>query len=128
MVWALWAQAGGGGGNTGYARDTLRSPRDACTPCAAVVQVPREPDGVTWMGTEYFATADEGDLHGGSRGFTIFSKNSDIVYSSASELDHLAARIGHYPEGSEFHTGDTHNVDRSRQLDRKPRADRREYS
>ena len=70
-----------------------------------VAQVPREPDGVTWMGTEYFATADEGDLHGGSRGFTIFSRNGDIVYSSASELDHLAARIGHYPEGRSGNKG-----------------------
>lgn len=25
--------------------------------------VVREPDGVTWIGTEYFATADEGDLN-----------------------------------------------------------------
>ena len=70
-----------------------------------VAQVAREPDGVTWMGTEYFATADEGDLHGGSRGFTIFSRNGDIVYSSASELDHLAARIGHYPEGRSGNKG-----------------------
>ena len=60
---------------------------------------------MTWMGTEYFATADEGDLHGGSRGFTIFSRNGDIVFSSASELDHLAARIGHYPEGRSGNKG-----------------------
>jgi len=76
-----------------------------CTPLVPVAQVPREPDGVTWMGTEYFATADEGDLHGGSRGFTIFSRNGDIVYSSGSELDHLAARIGHYPEGRSGNKG-----------------------
>ena len=76
-----------------------------CPRLVPVAQVPREPDGVTWMGTEYFATADEGDLHGGSRGFTIFSRNGDIVYSSGSDLDHLAARIGHYPEGRSGNKG-----------------------
>ncbi|GFH51752.1 esterase-like activity of phytase family protein [Chaetoceros tenuissimus] len=33
--------------------------------------VPREPDGVVFMNPNYFATADEGDMDGGSRGFTI---------------------------------------------------------
>jgi hypothetical protein len=27
------------------------------------VTVPREPDGITWIGTEYIATADEGRLY-----------------------------------------------------------------
>lgn len=78
---------------------------DVILQTSSLASVPREPDGVTWMGTEYFATADEGDLHGGSRGFTIFSRNGDIVYSSGSELDHLAARIGHYPEGRSGNKG-----------------------
>ena len=34
---------------------------------------PREPDGVAWISTGSLVTADEGDLDGGSRGFTIFS-------------------------------------------------------
>jgi hypothetical protein len=47
----------------------------------------------------YFATADEGDLKGGSRGFTIFnSTDLKVVYSSGNELEHLVARIGHYNE------------------------------
>lgn len=38
-------------------------------------------------------------LHsGGSRGFTIFSKQGQIVFTSGSDLDLLAARLGHYPE------------------------------
>jgi len=41
--------------------------------------VPREPDGVTWIGTEYFATANEGDWEGGSRGFTIFHKTGVVI-------------------------------------------------
>ncbi len=60
--------------------------------------VVREPDGVAWIGTEYFATADEGDLDGGSRGFTIFNKDGDIVWTSGNTLDHMAVRFGHYPD------------------------------
>lgn len=41
-----------------------------------LVDVLREPDGVTWVGNELFATADEGDLDGGSRGWTVF--DSDV--------------------------------------------------
>lgn len=58
----------------------------------------REPDAVAWIGTEYFATADEGDLDGGSRTFTIFDVEGNVVYSSASELDDWVVRIGQYPE------------------------------
>ena len=60
--------------------------------------VPREPDGVTWISTELFATADEGDYLGGSRGFTIFNTGGDVVFTSGNSLDHLAARYGHYPD------------------------------
>jgi hypothetical protein len=60
--------------------------------------VPREPDGITWLDNDYFATADEGDLYGGSRGFTVFHKDGSVVYSSGNELEHLAASVGHYPE------------------------------
>eukprot|EP00928_Gymnodinium_smaydae_P044352 TRINITY_DN2958_c0_g1_i1.p1 TRINITY_DN2958_c0_g1~~TRINITY_DN2958_c0_g1_i1.p1 ORF type:complete len:884 (+),score=132.69 TRINITY_DN2958_c0_g1_i1:137-2653(+) len=61
--------------------------------------LPREPDGVTWIGNDYFATADEGDMDGGSRGFTIFNKtDGQVVYSSGHLLEHLSARLGHYPE------------------------------
>ena len=61
--------------------------------------VPREPDGVTFMGNDYFVTADEGDLDGGSRGFTIFHTDSgEIAYTSGSFMDHMSAAVGHYPE------------------------------
>jgi hypothetical protein len=39
---------------------------------SSLQDVLREPDGVIWIGTELFATADEGDLDGGSRGWTVF--------------------------------------------------------
>lgn len=60
--------------------------------------VPREPDGLVWLGTDLVATADEGDLDGGSRGWTVFNTAGDVVYTSGNRLDHVAARLGHYPE------------------------------
>lgn len=58
----------------------------------------REPDGVTWLSTEYFVTADEGDLDGGSRGFTVFNTQGQVVYAAGNSLDHMTARLGHYPD------------------------------
>jgi hypothetical protein len=60
--------------------------------------VPREPDGVTWLSTEYFVTADEGDMLGGSRGFTVFDTAGNVVYAAGNQLEHLTARMGHYPD------------------------------
>jgi len=67
--------------------------------------VPREPDGVSWINNEYFVTADEGDLDGGSRGFTVFNTAGEVVYGSGNELDHLTARLGHYPDGRSENKG-----------------------
>lgn len=58
----------------------------------------REPDGVSWINTEYFATANEGDLNGGSRGFTVFNTKGEVVWDSASELEDIAIRLGHYQD------------------------------
>jgi DNA-binding beta-propeller fold protein YncE len=58
----------------------------------------REPDGVTWTTNYTLATADEGDLDGGSRGFTIFTKYGKVLFSSGNTVEHLVTRIGHYPE------------------------------
>ncbi len=64
----------------------------------------REPDGVTWIGNDYFATANEGDLDGGSRGFTIFKADGSVVFESGS-LDHIAIRHGHYPDARSGNKG-----------------------
>jgi hypothetical protein len=64
----------------------------------ALAAVPREPDGVAWISQIAFATADEGDLDGGSRGFTNWSVLGLPTYGAGNSLDHLAARVGHYPE------------------------------
>ncbi|MET0066332.1 MAG: esterase-like activity of phytase family protein [Candidatus Thiodiazotropha sp.] len=67
--------------------------------------VPREPDGVAWINDDYFATADEGDLDGGSRGFTIFNTQGEAVWGSASFIDHMAVRIGQYPDSRSGNKG-----------------------
>ncbi|SMF08748.1 Uncharacterized conserved protein [Alteromonadaceae bacterium Bs31] len=68
-------------------------------------EVLREPDGVAWINTEYFATADEGDLDGGSRGFTIFNTAGDAVWNSGASLDHMAVKFGQYPDGRSGNKG-----------------------
>ena len=67
--------------------------------------IPREPDGVAWLSDGFFATADEGDLFGGSRGFTLFNNRGGVVFSSGNTLDHHAVRLGHYPDGRSKNKG-----------------------
>ena len=55
----------------------------------------REPDGVTWISKTRFATANEGDLSGGSRGFTIFNSDGTVAYDAGMDLEYRLARIGH---------------------------------
>mgnify|MGYP003634142917 CR=1 FL=1 len=67
-----------------------------------IAAVPREPDAVTWVtlgdGNYRIATANEGDLFGGSRGFTIFDRYGNVEFDSGSEFEVLAVSVGHYPE------------------------------
>ncbi|MET3661553.1 esterase-like activity of phytase family protein [Aquamicrobium ahrensii] len=58
----------------------------------------REPDAVKWLDNDRLVTANEGDYKGGARGFTIFSKKGEVLYESGSAFEHVAARLGHYPE------------------------------
>jgi hypothetical protein len=64
--------------------------------------IPREPDAVTWIPAGRagyaIATANEGDLFGGSRGFSIFAPNGSVLFDSGNELEHIAVMHGHYPE------------------------------
>ena len=60
--------------------------------------IPREPDGVKWIDADHFATSNEGDWKGGSRGFTIWKKDGTVVYDSGNSLEHAVIEIGHYPE------------------------------
>lgn len=56
----------------------------------------REPDGVTWISNTRFAIANEGDLNGGSRSFSLMNTSGVLEYDSGNTLDHLAVRLGHY--------------------------------
>ncbi|MDD8021856.1 MAG: esterase-like activity of phytase family protein [Paracoccaceae bacterium] len=60
--------------------------------------VAREPDEVRWIDADHFATANEGDWKGGSRGWTIFNKDGTIVYDSGMSFERAVAEIGHFPD------------------------------
>ncbi len=62
------------------------------------ITVPREPDSITWIDDTHFAMANEGDMDGGSRGWTIFSQDGDVVYESGVSFEHAIISLGHYPE------------------------------
>ena len=77
----------------------------------------REPDGVQWIDDDHFAIANEGDMDGGSRGWTIFAKDGTEVYESGTSFEQALIEAGHYPdkrsdakgvepEGMEFATFD----------------------
>ncbi len=61
-------------------------------------EVKREPDAVAWISPFRLVTADEGDLDGGSRGFTIFGRDGEVRFNAGNALEHLVTRVGHYPE------------------------------
>ncbi|MEO1452219.1 MAG: esterase-like activity of phytase family protein [Pseudomonadota bacterium] len=67
--------------------------------------VVREPDAVKWLDDDHFVTANEGDMDGGSRGFTIFNKDGSVVYESGLSFEYAVAEIGHYPEGRSGNKG-----------------------
>ena len=60
--------------------------------------VVREPDAVKWIDADHFATANEGDMDGGSRGWTIFNQDGTVVFESGMSFEHALIEIGHYPE------------------------------
>ena len=70
-----------------------------------LTDVPREPDAVAWVGPYAFATANEGDFLGGSRGFSIFGVGGRIRFDSGVEFEELAVRHGHYPENRSENKG-----------------------
>jgi len=66
--------------------------------------VPREPDAIAWV-DGLIGTANEGDLFGGSRGFSLFNRTGQLVYDSGAAYEELAVRYGHYPEGRSENKG-----------------------
>lgn len=74
--------------------------------------VPREPDGLSWVSNRIFASANEGDLNGGSRGFTLFDRRGRVVFESGSSFEHEIVRVGHYPDSrSENRGNEPENVE-----------------
>jgi len=57
-----------------------------------------EPDAVTWIDDTHFATANEGDYEGSSRGWPIFNKDGTVVYESGAAFEHAIIEVGHYPD------------------------------
>jgi hypothetical protein len=58
----------------------------------------REPDAVKWIDEDRFAVANEGDMDGGSRGFTVFAQDGAALFESGPALEMAAAMAGHYPD------------------------------
>ncbi|MEU4560869.1 esterase-like activity of phytase family protein [Actinoplanes sp. NPDC023936] len=59
----------------------------------------REPDGVAWITDDLFATANEGDYEGGSRGWSIFNKKTGkAVWDAGNTLERIAVEHGQYPD------------------------------
>lgn len=73
-----------------------------------LTDVAREPDAVAWVpgdGAFNLATANEGDLFGGSRGFSIFRRHGALAFDSGTSFESLAVRHGHYPESRSANKG-----------------------
>ncbi len=58
----------------------------------------REPDGLQWIDDAHFAVANEGDMDGGARGWTIFNKDGTVVFESGASFEQAIAQTGHYPD------------------------------
>ena len=64
----------------------------------AATGLAREPDAAAWIDADRFATANEGDYEGGSRGWTIFSRDGAVVWDSGTSFERAIVEIGHYPD------------------------------
>ncbi|MDO6589615.1 alkaline phosphatase [Loktanella sp. D2R18] len=60
--------------------------------------LPREPDAVKWIDDTHFATANEGDMDGGTRGWTIFNADGTVVYDAGTSFEYAVVQAGHYPD------------------------------
>ena len=76
--------------------DTVEN--DLIDPVNDLTDIPREPDAVAWISDTAFATANEGDWLGGSRGVSVFGVDGSVQLDSAELVEYNATRLGHYPE------------------------------
>lgn len=71
----------------------------------------REPDSVAWVGDWWVLTANEGDyedadgVEGGSRGWTLFNRDGDVLADAGTSFEYAGIRAGHYAEGRSANKG-----------------------
>jgi len=70
-----------------------------------LANIPREPDAIQWIDTDHFVIANEGDMDGGSRGFTVFHRDGTEVFEAGMSFEYAVAEIGHYPEARSGNKG-----------------------
>ncbi|WP_439136634.1 esterase-like activity of phytase family protein [Roseicyclus sp.] len=63
-----------------------------------LADIPREPDAIQWIDADHVVIANEGDMDGGSRGFTVFRRDGTEVFEAGMSFEYAVAEIGHYPE------------------------------
>ncbi|MEM9893577.1 MAG: esterase-like activity of phytase family protein [Actinomycetota bacterium] len=85
--------------------DTVEEEPAVIDPTGSLDAVPREPDAVAWISNSRFATANEGDYLGGSRGFSIYGSFRGELYDSGNDFEHLGLSIGHYPDSRSENKG-----------------------
>ncbi|WP_433117226.1 esterase-like activity of phytase family protein [Micromonospora sp. CA-246542] len=65
----------------------------------SITDVPREPDAVAWVDDRYLATANEGDWHGGTRGWSVFdSRTGRVAWDAGNTFERLAVTYGLHNE------------------------------
>lgn len=65
---------------------------------ATQADVVREPDAAAWIDATHFLVANEGDMDGGSRGWSVFNDEGEVVWDSGTSFERALVEIGHYPE------------------------------
>ncbi|PJJ53639.1 hypothetical protein CLV56_3130 [Mumia flava] len=63
-----------------------------------LTDVVREPDAVAWVDDDHLATANEGDWHGGSRGWTVFAADGRVVWDAGTSFERIVTRLGLHNE------------------------------
>ena len=71
----------------------------------SLADIPREPDAVQWIDADHVVIANEGDMDGGSRGFTVFHRDGTQVFEAGMSFEYAVAQIGHYPEARSGNKG-----------------------
>jgi len=77
---------------------------DTIDQSGTITDVPREPDSLGWIG-DHVVTANEGDLFGGSRGWTIFDTTGGVVWDAGNTFAEEIVRVGLHNEGRSENKG-----------------------